>query len=317
MDEPHYRTKHAHSDARFFGAGGRYVKKCVFFIISAVFFAMPCVAHPAAQPDAIRLNMRRQVLLRDALGRGSWQAAIHAEDVPASEIAIIIIDMWDRHWSRGAQARIEELAPRINAVIKKARDKGIQIVHAPRGCMQFYSGTPASERMDAYREPPAAARNFSTPLEGARGGKDPRSVFVAFDSDTESTDAFPAGTRVWTRQHSGIEIAQEQDVISDDGDAVYNFLRSKGVRYVAIMGVHTDRCVLTISPVSIKHMLERKMEPVLVRDMTDAMYSPEDPPYVNHDEGTQLVVEFIEKFWCPTIASTDLTGAPSAVSSMP
>ena len=36
---------------------------------------------------------------------------------------------------------------------------------------------------------------------------------------------------------------------------------------------------------------------ILVRDLTDAMYNPEDPPHVSHDAGTQLVIEYIEKFW--------------------
>jgi hypothetical protein len=44
----------------------------------------------------------------------------------------------------------------------------------------------------------------------------------------------------------------------------------------------------------------------LVRDLTDAMYNPARPPYVSHAEGTRLVVEYIEKFWCPTVASRGL-----------
>ena len=32
------------------------------------------------------------------------------------------------------------------------------------------------------------------------------------------------------------------------------------------------------------------------------------PPYVSHEEGTQLVIGYIEKFWCPTITSADIIG---------
>ncbi len=28
--------------------------------------------------------------------------------------------------------------------------------------------------------------------------------------------------------------------------------------------------------------------------------------YVSHDEGTELVIEHIEKYWCPSILSSDL-----------
>jgi hypothetical protein len=113
-------------------------------------------------------------------------------------------------------------------------------------------------------------------------------------------------TRVWTRQHPAIEIDGDKDII-EDGDSVYTFLKKKGIRYVALMGVHANICIVSESAASIQQMLEQKMGIVLVRDLTDAMYNPADPPFVSHDEGTQLVVGYIEKFWCPTITSADLT----------
>jgi hypothetical protein len=50
----------------------------------------------------------------------------------------------------------------------------------------------------------------------------------------------------------------------------------------------------------------------LIRDLTDALYNPASPPYVSHEEGTRLIVEYIEKFWCPTLASDDLLAGGSA-----
>jgi hypothetical protein len=37
------------------------------------------------------------------------------------------------------------------------------------------------------------------------------------------------------------------------------------------------------------------------------MYDPREPPYVSHARGTELVIEHIEKYWCPSISSDDLT----------
>ena len=48
---------------------------------------------------------------------------------------------------------------------------------------------------------------------------------------------------------------------------------------------------------------------ILVRDRADAMYNPEDPPHVSHDAGTQLVIEYIEKYWRPTTINVDLLRA--------
>ena len=47
---------------------------------------------------------------------------------------------------------------------------------------------------------------------------------------------------------------------------------------------------------------------VLVRDLTDTMYNPNRSPRVDHFTGTDLVIEHIEKYWCPTITSTDVLG---------
>jgi hypothetical protein len=65
-------------------------------------------------------------------------------------------------------------------------------------------------------------------------------------------------------------------------------------------------CILHRS-FAIEALVRRGIPVALVRDLTDALYNPAKPPYVSHDEGTRLVVEYIEKFWCPTVQSGDLT----------
>src|SRR5262249_5631506 len=47
---------------------------------------------------------------------------------------------------------------------------------------------------------------------------------------------------------------------------------------------------------------------VLVRDLTDTMYNPQRWPFVSHFTGTDLIVEHIEKFVCPTITSDQVLG---------
>jgi hypothetical protein len=71
------------------------------------------------------------------------------------------------------------------------------------------------------------------------------------------------------------------------------------------MGVHTNMCVLG-RPFGIRAMVRLGRNVVLVRDLTDAMYDPRQPPHVSHTRGTELVIEHIEKYWCPSILSEDL-----------
>jgi hypothetical protein len=45
-----------------------------------------------------------------------------------------------------------------------------------------------------------------------------------------------------------------------------------------------------------------------MRDMTDTMYNSRMEPFVNHFRGTDLIVQHIERYWCPSITSADFLG---------
>src|SRR5262249_49177583 len=47
---------------------------------------------------------------------------------------------------------------------------------------------------------------------------------------------------------------------------------------------------------------------VLMRDMTDTMYNPARWPNVSHFRGTDLIVEHVEKYVCPTVTSDQVLG---------
>ncbi len=96
------------------------------------------------------------------------------------------------------------------------------------------------------------------------------------------------------------------DGISDRGDEIYSFCQNRGIKNIVLMGVHTNMCVLG-RPFGIRQMVRVGMNVVLARDLTDAMYDPREYPYVSHTRGTELVVEHIEKYWCPSILGADLT----------
>jgi hypothetical protein len=66
-------------------------------------------------------------------------------------------------------------------------------------------------------------------------------------------------------------------------------------------------CVLG-RPFGIRQMVRLGKNIALLRDLTDTMYNPDKDPKVNHFAGTELVIEHVEKFWCPSFTSADLTG---------
>jgi hypothetical protein len=79
------------------------------------------------------------------------------------------------------------------------------------------------------------------------------------------------------------------------------------------MGVHINKCVLG-RPFGIRQQVRLERNVLLARDLTDSMYDPRDYPYVSHEAGTQLIIEHVERYWCPSILGKDLTTAVNPVS---
>lgn len=224
--------------------------------------------------------------------------------------AVVVIDMWDNHWCKGAAARVAELAGPMNEVIDAARKRGAFIVHGPSTCVDFYADTPQRKRaIDApFAKTPVPLSDM--PRWGtAWCWPDPKyeAVLPIDDSDMGCDCAEKCAIRdPWTRQISTIDIA-DGDAITDSGQELYNLLAERKIDNVLVMGVHLNMCVLG-RPFAIRQLTYLDKNVILVRDMTDTMYNSQRPPGVDHFIGTDLVVEHVEKYWCPTILSTDLVG---------
>ncbi|MFO0947186.1 MAG: isochorismatase family protein [Planctomycetota bacterium] len=261
--------------------------------VLALFYVAKIHGNPTGK---LTLRPRSQVLAKDEGGHNYWKVETSTVQLPASETAIIICDMWDKHWSRGATERVAAMAPRMNEFLKTARAEGATIIHAPSDTMDFYADAPARKRVQAAptAEPPKEIKRPDPPLP-------------IDDSDGGSDTGEKPWHKAWSRQHPAIEIDQARDGITDNGKECYNFLVERGIKNVIILGVHTNMCVLGRS-FAIRQMVKWGLSVYLVRDLTDTMYNPAKRPYVDHDEGTRLVVSYIEKFWCPSITSDDLLG---------
>ncbi len=252
-------------------------------------------------PGLMRLRLRERV--RAEGDSDLYKIVERIVDWEAAETAIIVVDMWDGHYCRSAAQRVGVMVPRMNRVLTAARNHGVMIVHAPSGTVTMYADTPYRKRM---QQTPAA-----TPPEGWDFKKwrdlDPsREPPLPVDTSKCACDDPVVGTAVrqYSKQHPGLDIIG-YDGISDNAQEIYNFFEAEGIRNVIIMGVHTNMCVLG-RPFGIRAMVGLGRNVVLVRDLTDAMYDPRQPPHVSHARGTELVIEHIEKYWCPSILSEDL-----------
>jgi len=226
-------------------------------------------------------------------GSSEWQEVHTDYRFDPSKSAVIVCDMWDKHWCTGANVRVAALVKRMEPFLEEARRHGVTIVHAPSETMAYYAGTPQREKMLhlAHFAPPEPLNLNAPPLpiDDSRGG-----------CDTPGEKEHKA----WQCENAGLRIAPE-DFISDNGQEIYNLLKTRGIETVFYTGVHANMCILNRT-FAIRQMSKWGVRCILLRDLTDAMYNPEDAPHVSHAEGTELVVEYIEKYWTPTAVSGEV-----------
>ena len=237
--------------------------------------------------------------------RGPWEP---------SRCAVVIVDMCDLNGlghCRSATARMEELAPPMNAAVGILRNEGAFIIHAPSECMDSYTDDPA--RLRALRaEHHAAPTRFewSWP-DPTREPLVPELVLPWGDSvgqsdrcscEPGSPSCIIETPRSWTRQLAAIEVRPE-DAVTDIGQEVFNLLEERDIRDVFLMGVHANVCVLS-RDFGIRQLVRIGKRPVLCRDLTDSFHRHP----AGHFIGNQMVVEHIERYWCPTVTSAELVG---------
>lgn len=256
------------------------------------------IANRPKVPGKLRLHLRE----RREEPKGKIKVIERTVDWEVSETAIIVCDMWDDHHCKIAAQRVGVMAPRMNQALTAARDRGVMIIFAPSETMNIYAGTSHRKRMEQAKvaKPPV-------PI-GKRCDRDPanepKTLPVDTNLDCDDCELGPV-VRRHTRQHKALDIIGF-DGISDDGQEIYNFCEQEGIKNIVLMGVHTNYCILA-RPFGIRQQLKLGKNVVLARDLTDALYDPREPPHVSHARGTEIVVEHIERYLCPSILSEDLT----------
>ncbi len=285
--------------------------------LSTVLVLCAGVTPLAAEDYEMRLCKRVEVK------PGQFRMVESIEKWKPAETAVIVCDMWDLHHCKNAVDRAVQMAPRMNELLKATRERGSLIVHAPSSCMEFYKDHPARKRAQSAPKAgnvPEGIDQWMTwldereekagyPIDHSDGGEDDDpQEHAAWAKKLEKMGRNPRAP--WKRQAGALEIDGAKDAITDNGTENWNLLENHGVKNVILLGVHTNMCVLG-RPFGLRQMTRNGKNVVLMRDLTDTMYNPKMEPGVSHFQGTDLVVEHIEKYVCPTVTSDQiLDGAP-------
>ncbi len=272
----------------------------LFLFVSFLLSALQ--PNPAsAEPLQLHLRSRQETTPK----AGLFRAVTRDQQWEARQTAIVVCDMWDDHTCPNAAKRVAQMAPRMNEVLKAARATGVLIIHCPSGTMKFYEGH-AGRKLAQSAPPVEPVRPLANWCYLDKDHEPPLPIDDSDACDCERTwkkgDPYP-----WSRENAALEI-MDGDAITDSAEAYY-LMRQRGITNVIVMGVHTNMCVLG-RPFGIRQLVYQGLNAALMRDMTDTMYNPAQSPFVSHFAGTDLVIQHIEKYWCPTLTSTDFLGTP-------
>jgi nicotinamidase-related amidase len=272
------------------------VKTLITLLSSFALFAMVLAAAGAEGPRDPRVQLRLRTWIQPFHSSSPWVEANFDETIVPAKTAIVVTDMWDQHWCKGATQRVGVIARKMEPLVQQARAAGILIIHAPSDTMDFYAQAPgrllAENAPLTTPPPPLTITDAPLPIDDRDEG-----------CDTPGDKPHKA----WSREHQALTIAAG-DVISDSGAEIYNVLAQHHIDTILYMGVHANMCILNRT-FGVRQMSKWGLRCVLVRDLTDAMYNPASRPFVSHAAGTELVIEHIEKYWAPTITSDALLTA--------
>ena len=197
---------------------------CIVF--AGLFFSMSHVVYGTSSDEKLLLITRSRAPLPDDANQ--FRVVQKKVECDPKQTAIIICDMWNQHWCKGATERVAELAPHINEVASIARDRGVLIIHAPSGTVAAYADHPARKRaQDAPK-----AENLPEDIAKWCNWIDEKEKTVGYpiDHSDGGCDCSPQCKQgnPWRSQIDTIQI-RDEDAISDSGVEIWNLLEPRGI----------------------------------------------------------------------------------------
>jgi type 1 glutamine amidotransferase/nicotinamidase-related amidase len=272
----------------------RCIGKHCFFVILLTPLTQALAAAEHRPPDAIELVAQSR--------ENNGNVARKTVRLLPARTAVVVVDMWDRHWCETFTARVGNLAPQMNRTLEACRKLGIQVVFAPSDVVDFYKDFPQRKAMQAI--PQFAERQL--------GAFSPIAMPLPIDNCECGPSRPCRPAKVWTRQCADLVIAGK-DLIGDgnNGRELLNFCQQRRVDTLLYMGVSGRMCSLGQS-CGILNMKRHGIQPIVVGDLVTAITAngigPNGKPDRNFTpaKGSAIVVQHMEQHLAPSIRSRQL-----------
>lgn len=219
-------------------------------------------------------------------------------EIPMSQAALVLVDVWDRHYLKEPEDRAERIIQeKIRPLLTACRKAGLQIIHAPSPpqakrcaawvCREKQEGPPPGAQPTntgtANDEPwpPAEFRSKSGPYQKYARPKEPMAADRAriLKGLTMHPDVQPEGS----------------DVVVATGRELHEFCRERGILFLFYLGFNTNMCILQ-RDYGTMAMHDRGYEIIVLRDCTTGMESFETQAGLWQTRGAILFLEMNRKY---------------------
>ena len=207
--------------------------------------------------------------------------------IPISRVALVLVDVWQRHYIKDTEAREEAvIAKYLVPLMEACRKAGLPIVHAPSppvakqhpNWVKLVSEAEMVPKHDDW--PPAQFRNLSGAYQSYRRPKEPR------EADKQKLPPL----YFHPKAHP---IAKEPVVAT--GEELHRYCKQQGILFLLFAGFNTNACILSRDYGTIQ-MSNRGYEVILVRDCTTGMESKETQPALSQTSGAILLLEMFGQY---------------------
>jgi len=225
--------------------------------------------------------------------------------IPLQRAAVVLVDVWDRHYLKDTEARAEVIIrERIAPLLTACRLAGLQLIHAPSPPQ----ATPHPMWLNLLGDeeiahPEQDAEWPPTEFRAATG------VYAGYAKPLEPREQ-ERNRHVTPRVIHPLAEPEGTDVVIATGEELHRFCKQRGILVLFYLGFNTNACILLRDYGTIR-MSERGYGIVVLRDCGTGMESFETQATLSQTTGAVLFLEMFGKY---SLTSDELiAGLPGGV----
>lgn len=214
--------------------------------------------------------------------------------VPLSQTALVLVDVWQRHYIKDTEARGEAVIQHhLLPLMAACRKAGLKIVHAPSPSIAKqhpnWVHLVSEDEMKSKRDdwPPSQFRDKSGSYKAYSRPKEPREAEL---------QSLPPLTF-----HPKAHPIDNEPVVAT-GEELHRYCKQEGILFLLYAGFNTNACIL-VRDYGTLQMSNRGYEVVMVRDCTTGMESKQTHATLGQ---TNAAILFLEMFGQYSVTSDEV-----------